>query len=89
LLDFEASHSQRSMRIRYEDLAGEGDRAASALSDFLGLDAGGLSALSVPSATPGDKRNDVEFREQLDRLPDRLRAKIGDLHARLGYPALI
>jgi hypothetical protein len=85
LLDFEAQQAQCTMRVRYEDLAEEGVRVASAVYEFLGLDVGELPALRLPQATSGEKRNDAEITQQLDRLPGPLRAKISDLHTRLGY----
>lgn len=89
LLDFEDRHPERSVRVRYEDLAGGTDQVAGAVYEFLGLDACVLSAPRAPRAAPAGKRADPEPAAQLSRLAGGLRAKIGELHGRLAYPALL
>ena len=86
LLDFEASNAERCGRVRYEDLAADTNREAAEIYGFLGL--GQLSAPGVPRVTADEYPGEAVSAEQLGCMPDWARAKIGDLHSRLGYPPL-
>lgn len=88
LLDFEASNAERCGRVRYEDLAADTDRVAAAVYGFLGLDTDASPAPHAPRVAAGEDRDEAVRAEQLSCVPDWARAKIGDLHSRLGYPPL-
>jgi hypothetical protein len=88
LLDFEARHRDRSLRIRYEDLARDTDGVGRTVYEFLGLTAGPAPALRASPPAASEERGDAEWTGQLGRLPERLRGAIDQLHGRLGYPAL-
>jgi hypothetical protein len=85
LLDFEDRHPRCALRVKYEDLADHPDRIVDAVYEFLGLDVSAPSALRAVRRAPDEKGEDAEPAVQLAQLPDQLRSKIGDLHARLGY----
>ena len=84
LLDFEERHSERTARVRYEDLVADTGSVADAVFHFVGMNnerrltgAIGRESPSVMSPVPT---------ELLARLPGPLRTRIADLNARLGYP---
>jgi hypothetical protein len=84
LIEFEARHSQRVIRVRYEDLINDKDATANAVSRFLGLDAREVPALGASSAAL-DQTPSADFTRQLDRIPEWLRTRVGELHAELNY----
>lgn len=86
LLDFEERNRERSLRVMYEDFAGETDHAGAAVYEFLGLDPSVPSALRAPQGAPDEGPGEAEYARQLNRLPPSLREKIGELTARLGHP---
>ena len=80
LLDFEAAHSSRCLRVRYEDLATSPTPAIRSVLDFLGL---------VGPATPGvAPRLSSGQQVPAGLIPGPMLDQINRLHQRLGYPAM-
>jgi hypothetical protein len=87
LLEFEARHADRTLRMRYEDLAADAGRMADVVCGFAGLAPTGprLAGISSPAASPAG----IDLADSLPRqLPGQLRSRIDALNARLGYPDL-
>jgi hypothetical protein len=95
LLEFEAAHASRTRHLRYEDLAaGPGDGTRSVL-EFLGLppDQPGLpgqpeSGGQDPGPPSGEPQPDSGPPIPLEMIPPPLLARVNELQAQLGYPAL-
>ncbi len=84
LIDFEARHHARCIRVRCEDLSVDADRVADAVFGFLGLDAGVpyVPRSHVARCKEGDG---ARIAGALRHLPDTLRQKVSEMNARLGY----
>lgn len=85
LIDFEARHHSRCIRVRREDLAEDADSVADAVFGFLGLDADILPPVSRGHAARREESDDARFAGVLGQLPDTLRQKVSDMSDRLGY----
>jgi Sulfotransferase family len=95
LLDFEAGHSGRTLRVRYEDLTASPAQSTGSLLEFLGLSADqsrmpGQPAAGDPGASPqsGLPADDGDQPVPLELIPPPMLARVNDLQARLGYRAL-
>lgn len=98
LLDFEAAHSNRSLRVRHEDLTAGSAAAARSILRFLGLPDAPPGRLGLPApsrdmaivASPSGTGADAGARQQIpvELIPAQMLERINGLHARLGYPAL-
>jgi Sulfotransferase family len=100
LLDFERTHRDTCLRVRFEDLAEQPERTQAAIEAFLSIDprdasAGGMTASpgepGPGELAPGDRWADggeplppVPF----SRIPPALLTRIGRLTDRLGYPPI-
>lgn len=88
LLDFEDSHADSCLRLRYEDVAAEPRRVGEMLIyPYLGLDSRDLALLNevtnhAADGAPGTGTPDAV---PVPRLPSGLLAEINGLHGRLGY----
>jgi hypothetical protein len=85
LLQFEDAHPGSSLRIRHEDLAGEADRAATAISAFLGLD---LPRAGILAHGGDDAAADSLGKVETSQIPPPLLARVNELQDRFGYPAI-
>jgi protein-tyrosine sulfotransferase len=83
LLDFEARHAHRAMRVRYDELVADRAAVTKAVYQFLGLN-GQAPSLPHRPTTSSDK-TDKDLADWMGRLPEALRVKVDDLHGRLGY----
>jgi hypothetical protein len=95
LLDFEAAHSSRSLRVRHEDLTAGPEATTSLILEFLGLTGyqPGLPGrpaetgdTAMPAGLPGTA---AEQQIPLELIPAALLNRVNGLHAQLGYPALV
>jgi hypothetical protein len=89
MLGFEAAHADRSLRIRFEDLAAATQATTDQLMRFLDLGTSELGLAAVPEPAgkagvlvPGTGGVPVSI------LPEQLLARVNELHAALGYPAV-
>ena len=100
LLEFEDRNPQCSIKVRYEDLVNDGRRVQGLIYNFLGLEAACEPSPPDPYYNAAKKTGfgpveaeggftTAELAQQLDRLPDWLRARVAELHARLGYTPLL
>jgi hypothetical protein len=92
MLIFEQAHPGECLRLRYEDLAGNPAQTERAICGFLGL-SGRIARLPMlPSEQ--DPRPEGALAPgcgagmPVGQLPPPLLARVNELHARLGYPAL-
>jgi hypothetical protein len=88
MLGFEAAHADRSLRVRFEDLAAT-QATTDQLMRFLDLGVSGLGPAAVPEPAgtagvlvPGTGEGPAS------RLPEQLLTRVNKLHAALGYPAV-
>jgi protein-tyrosine sulfotransferase len=95
MLEFEAAHSSRTLRVRYEDLTASPDRSTQSLLNFLGLapDHPGLPGqppAGEPGADPppGLSGSDSGLSIPLELIPAPMLERVNDLQTQLGYPAL-
>lgn len=86
LLAFEASHPDRSLRVRYEELTEDPDHMPDTVCKFLGLEPGRMWTTHSQDGTPTPSADPLAT-DQLAKLPDQICGKIGELHDRLGYPS--
>jgi protein-tyrosine sulfotransferase len=90
LLAFEAAYPQFTARVRYEDVVADRHgldkvRSALGLHEQAGL---GLSPKLPGQDAPADAgRHGERLQVPTEMIPDELRTRIDELHARLNYPA--
>jgi hypothetical protein len=87
MLQFEEAHPGRCLRVRYEDLADEPDRAIHDICTFLGL------AEDVRAALPWPDRDDDDALPTrpsipVDQIPGPLHAQVNATLTRLSYPPM-
>jgi Sulfotransferase family len=90
LLEFESDHPNSSLRVRYEDLAADPVRHAADIFATLGLDDSQHTVLPEPPALERSAVHDAvagagEPTVPTDLIPPALMARVGELHARLGF----
>ncbi|MGH3205792.1 MAG: sulfotransferase [Streptosporangiaceae bacterium] len=85
LLRFEDAHPGSSTRVRHEDLVGEPDRAAAAISAFLDLD---LPRAGIFTRGGDEAPADGLGKLDADQIPPPLLARVNELQDLFGYPAI-
>jgi protein-tyrosine sulfotransferase len=93
LLDFEAGHSSRALRVRQEDLTASPAATTSSILQFLDLpsyqaDLPGLAAETPDMTAAADLPGAGAAQIPLELIPAPMLDRVNGLHARLGYPAL-
>jgi hypothetical protein len=90
LLAFEATNPQATIRLRYEDVAADAERALKGVRSSLHLKQHthlrtwpGLAELSPPAR---ESQKQEHLQVPIEMIPADLRKRIDDLHAQLGYP---
>jgi len=94
LLQFEEAHPSACRQVRYEDLADHRKQEAGKILAFLNLPADHSAPLAqnnhdtTPTAEePGIPGHGAEI--PIELIPAPLRARVNDLHARIGYPPIV
>jgi hypothetical protein len=86
LLDFQERHSERTARVRYEDLVADTGSVADAVFHFVGMNTERQFTGAARHEPPG-AMSPVPT-ELLAQLPGSLQTRITDLNARLDYPVV-
>jgi protein-tyrosine sulfotransferase len=86
LIEFEEARPGSCLRVRAEDMAADPDGTLHAVCGFLGLHPPGPATPADPPG--GEALNTTPLRLPPEKIPPRLRAWVGELHAKLGYPSL-
>jgi Sulfotransferase family len=95
LLEFEAAHSSRCLRVRHEDLTASPEATTSSILEFLGLpghqpDRLGQSAEATGETAQAELPGAGAVQQiPLELIPAPMLERVNDLHAQLGYPALM
>jgi len=93
LLDFEELQGNACLRVRYEDFVTDQGKIMDRILDFLAIDRSSAAGRDWMSPEEGETPSEAALpgcgaAVPVAEMPPGLRARIGQLHARLGYPAL-
>jgi hypothetical protein len=93
LLEFEQAHPDTCLRVRYEDLTGQPDRARAEIASFLSLEeddpATRYPMAADPHSAPAEDHADGEAQIPLGRIPQPVTTLVSQLMDRLGYPPIL